>query len=129
MPAVLPGTLTLRSPDGAALEIPAGTPLPAERTLKHRTAFDAKDWRLDLAYRTAQAVGAAGPTGPHERTFPLIPWDGSSPAGRELVVSLWVSPHRAAFVELGLDGKELYRFDPVPLRDGQGSVVVAPAPA
>lgn len=120
MPTVLPGTLRLRSADGAALEIPAGTPLPAERTLKHRTAFTAKEWSLELEYRTSDGA-------PHERRLPLLPWDGTPPAGRDLIVSAWVSPHRAAFVEIGVDGKELYRFDPIPLRDGGGTVAVAAA--
>src|SRR3954470_24247463 len=79
MPTVLPGTLRLRSADGAALEIPAGTPLPAERSLQHTTPFSAKEWSLELEYRTA-----AG--GPHGRCLPLLPFDGSAPAGRELVI-------------------------------------------
>ena len=121
MPTLLPGTLRLRSADGVSLEFAAGTPLPAERSTKHRSAFDTKDWSLELEYRTADGA-------PHERRLPLLPWDRSSPAGRDLIISGWVSPHRAAFIEIGLDGKELYRFDPVPLRDGAGHVAVAGAP-
>src|SRR5688500_16914566 len=121
MPNVLPGTLKLRSADGAALEIAAGTPLPAERTVKHRTAFDLSAWSLSAEYRTASGA-------PHERTLPLLRWDKSAPAGRDLAISAWVSPHRAAFVEIGVDGKELYRFDPIALRDAAGNVAVSPAP-
>lgn len=122
MPNVLPGTLKVRSTDGAAMEIVAGTPLSAERTAKHRSAFDITSWSLQVEYRTASGA-------PHERTLPLLLWDKSSPAGRELTISVWVSPHRAAFVEIGVDGKELYRFDPIPLRDAAGNVAVSAAPS
>lgn len=121
MPAVLPGTLKLRSADGAALEIAAGSPLPAERRTVHRADFTAKDWSLELEYRTASGA-------PHERRLPLLPWDRTPPAGRELAISAWISPHRACFVEIAVDGKEVYRFDPVPLRDAGGKVAVAEAP-
>lgn len=117
MPVLLPGTLRLTSADGVALEVAAGTELPTERSTTHRTTFSADAWSLELAYRTASGA-------PHERRFPLLPWDGSSPAGRELKISVWVSPLRVAFVEIGLDGKEVYRCDPVPLRDGSGRVAV-----
>src|SRR5438132_2803296 len=120
MPSLLPGTLKLTSPDGVALEVAAGAPLPAERTMSHVSSFASKEWALALEYRTAEGA-------PHERTMPLLPWDGSSPAGRDLAVSLWISPHRAAFVEVAMEGRETYRFDPVPLRDGGGRVAVAAA--
>lgn len=122
MPTLLPGTLRLRSADGVALEVAAGTPLPVERASAHTVSFTAKEWSLSLDYRTAEGA-------PHERRLPLLLWDGSPVAGRALSISAWVSPHRAAFVEIGVDGgKELYRFDPIPLRDGMGKVAVAAAP-
>ena len=140
MPSLLPGTLRVNSSDGAALEVAAGTTLPAERAMKHRTVFTASTWSLELAYRTASGA-------PHERRLELLPWDGSSPAGREIAINLWVSPLRVAFVEIGLDGtgergaeppagsareaerrpsayRELYRFDPVALRDDGGRLAV-----
>lgn len=121
MPILLPGTLRVTSADGVGLEVAAGTPLPAERKATHRSSFTAAEWSLQLTYRTAEGA-------PHERRLPLLLWDRSSPAGRELAISVWVSPHRAAFVEVGVDGKELYRFEPVPLRDASGHVAVAAAP-
>lgn len=121
MPPLLPGTLKLNSVDGVALEVAAGTPLPADRSTKHRTAFKSADWSLELSYRTANGA-------PHERRLPLMPWDGSSPAGRDVTVSLWVSQLRVAFVEVGLDGKELYTFDRVALRDDAGRVGPEPKP-
>ena len=121
MPNLLPGTLRLVSADGLALEVAAGTALPVRRHAVHRTAFESKSWSIELSYRTAEGA-------PHERRLPLLTWDGASPAGRELAISVWVSPHRAAFVEVELDGgRELYRFEPVPLRDASGRVAVAAA--
>ena len=125
MPSLLPGTLRLTSADGLALEVAAGTPLPAELVTRHRTAFSSDAWSIELSYRTA--TGA-----PHERRLPLLPWDGSSPAGRDVAVTVWVSPLRVAFVEAGLDApaegdagpKELYRFDPIALRDDGGRLAV-----
>lgn len=122
MPTLLPGTLRLTSADGFALEVSAGTALPAERAATHRTPFSADGWSLELAYRTASGA-------PHERRLPLLPWDGSSAAGRQAAVSLWVSPLRVAFVEAALDGgREVYRFDPVALRDDAGRLAVSEAP-
>lgn len=118
MPPLLPGTLRLTSADGVALEVAAGTPLPAERSTTHRTAFSSDAWSLELIYRTA--TGA-----PHERRLPLLPWDGTATSGRDLTVNVWVSPLRVAFVEIGVDGKELYRFDPVALRDDSGRLGVS----
>lgn len=120
MANLLPGTLKLLASDGAALEVPAGTALPAERKTTHRTSFSSNEWAIEISYRTASGA-------PHERRLPLLPWDRSSPAGREAAISVWVSPLRVAFVEVGLDGKELYRFDPIPLRDDAGRVAVAEA--
>lgn len=118
MPPLLPGTLRLTSADGVALEVAAGTPLPSERTAKHRTAFSSGEWSLELSYRTASGA-------PHERRLPLMPWDGTPASGRDLMISVWVSPLRVAFVEIGVDGKELYRFDPIALRDDAGRLGVS----
>jgi len=78
MPPLLPGTLRLTSADGLALEVAAGTPLPAERTAKHRHGLLLRrSGPLELVYSPPRASA-------HERAVSRsLPWDGTPASGRD----------------------------------------------
>ncbi len=102
------------------LEVAAGSPLPAERSLSHRVG-EAERWSVELEYRAAGGV-------PLRRRLPLLLWDGRPADGHAVALSLWVSPHRAAFVEIAV-ADERYRYDPIALPDGLGRLGIAPPPS